>query len=81
MITAVVDFHCLLPRPETYSFHIRVRAFTAFGDEAVDPRRDNWQRYRAELEHSIGMVTTALPFKRGKGATFESSWFLLFRRE
>ena len=24
-----------------------------FSDEAVDPRRDNWQRYRAELEHSI----------------------------
>ena len=27
--------------PETCSLHIRVRAFTAFGDEAVDPRRDN----------------------------------------
>ena len=24
-----------------------------FSDEAVDPRRDNGQRYRAELEHSI----------------------------
>ena len=24
-----------------------------FGDEAVDPRRDNGQRYRAELEHSV----------------------------
>jgi hypothetical protein len=22
-------------------FHIRVRTFTAFGNEAVDPRRDN----------------------------------------
>jgi hypothetical protein len=33
--------------------HVGVRAFTAFGDEAVDPRRDNGQRYRAELEHSI----------------------------
>ena len=30
---------------ETNSLHIRVRAFTAFGDEAVDPRRDNGQRY------------------------------------
>ena len=28
-------------------------AFAIFGDEAVDPRRDNGQRYRAELEHSI----------------------------
>ena len=28
-------------RSETYSLHIGVRAFTAFGDEAVDPRRDN----------------------------------------
>jgi hypothetical protein len=33
--------------------HIRVRAFAAFGDEAIDPRRDNGQRYRAELEHGI----------------------------
>jgi hypothetical protein len=24
-----------------------------FGDEAVDPRRDNGQRYRAELEHRV----------------------------
>ena len=29
----------------TYSLHIRVRAFTAFGDEAVDTRGDNGQRY------------------------------------
>src|SRR6266404_1039568 len=36
-----------------YSLHIWVRAFTAFGDEAVDPRRDNGQRYRAKLEHRI----------------------------
>jgi hypothetical protein len=36
-----------------YSLHIRVRTFTAFGDEAVDPRGDNGQRYRAELEHGI----------------------------
>jgi hypothetical protein len=49
MITAVVDFHCLLPRPETYSLHIPVRAFAMFSDEAVDPRRDNGQRYGAEL--------------------------------
>ena len=38
------------PRP---SLHIRVRAFAAFGDEAVDARRDNGQRYRAKLEHGI----------------------------
>jgi hypothetical protein len=37
--------------PETYSLHIRVMGFTAFGDEAVDPRGNNGQRYRAELEH------------------------------
>jgi hypothetical protein len=35
--------------PETYSLHIGVRAFAALGDEAVDPRGDNGQRYRAEL--------------------------------
>jgi hypothetical protein len=39
--------------PRTYSLHIRIRAFAIFSDEAVDPRRDNGQRYRAELEHSI----------------------------
>jgi hypothetical protein len=38
---------------ETHSLRIRVRAFAVFGDEAVDPRRDNGQRYRAELEHGI----------------------------
>jgi len=37
----------------TYSLHIRVRTFTAFGDESVDPRGDNEQRYPAELEHRI----------------------------
>ena len=30
-----------------------------FSDEAVDPRRDNGQRYRAELEH--GIVESAEP--------------------
>jgi len=35
-------------------------------------RGDNGQRHRAELEHSIGMVTTALPSKCGKGDTFKS---------
>jgi hypothetical protein len=35
------------------SLNIRVRAFTALGDEAVNPCRDNGQRYRAELEHGI----------------------------
>jgi hypothetical protein len=34
-----------LPGPETYSLHIRVRAFAVFGDEAVDPRGDDWQRH------------------------------------
>src|SRR4030095_12984196 len=41
------------PRPETYSLHFRVRTFAMFGDEAVDPRGENGQRYRAELEHCI----------------------------
>ena len=31
--------------PETYSLHIRVRAFAVFGDETVDPRGDNGQRH------------------------------------
>src|SRR5206468_5517069 len=30
----------VLPTPETYSLHIRVRAFAVFGDETVDPRGD-----------------------------------------
>jgi len=42
-----------------------------FSDEAVDRRRDNGQRYRAKLEHGVGVVTTALPFKCGKGDTFK----------
>ena len=57
------------PRP---AYSIWVRIFAIFGDETVDPRGDNGQRYRAELEHSIGMVTTALPFKCGKSDTFKS---------
>jgi hypothetical protein len=31
----------------------KVRAFAVFGEEAVDPRRDNGQRHRASSEHSI----------------------------
>ena len=58
--------------PETYSLHIRVRISATFSDKAVDPRRHNGQRYRAELEHGVGMVTTALPFKCGKSDTFKS---------
>ena len=61
MIADVIDFHrsvCAL-NTETYSLHIRVRAFAAFGDEAVDPRRDNRQRHRAELEHSIVECATS----------------------
>ena len=38
---------------EIYSLHVRVRAFAAFGDEAIDPLGDNGQRYRAQLEHRI----------------------------
>src|SRR5207245_6243430 len=40
-------------RPDIYSLHIRVRAFAAFGDEAVDARSQNGQRHRAELEDRI----------------------------
>ena len=36
-----------------YSLHIRVRAFSVFGDQAFDPRRHNGERYGAELEHGI----------------------------
>ena len=31
----------------------RVRAFAAFGDEAVDPGGDDGQRDRPELEHRV----------------------------
>jgi hypothetical protein len=41
------------PAAAAYSLHIRVRAFAVFSDEAVDPRGDNGQRYRAKLEHSV----------------------------
>ena len=45
-----------LPKtPEAQSLHIRLRAFAMFSDEAVDPRRDDGQRYQAEFEDSIGM--------------------------
>jgi hypothetical protein len=37
---------------KTYLLHIRVRTFAVFGDEAVDPRHDNGQWDRAELELS-----------------------------
>src|SRR5205814_9654776 len=40
-------------RPDIYLLHIGVRAFAAFGDEAIDPLGDNGQRDRAELEHGI----------------------------
>ena len=51
----IVDFHRFTPlkHPRPESLHIWVRAFAMFSDEAVDPRRDNGQRYGAELEHSI----------------------------
>ena len=39
--------------PETHSLHIRERAFPAFGDESVNPRGDNGQLHRAELEHRV----------------------------
>jgi len=47
------------PATAAHSLHIRVRAFAAFSDEAVYPRRDNGQRYRAKLEH--GSVERAKP--------------------
>jgi len=36
-----------------YSLHIGVRTFAAFGDEALEPRSDNGQRYRAKLGYRI----------------------------
>jgi hypothetical protein len=52
-----------------------------FSDEAVDPRRHNGQPYRAELQQGIGMVTTALRFKCGKGDTFKSRRVQFLERE
>jgi hypothetical protein len=37
-------------QPLLCSLHIRVGGFAAFGDETVDPRGDNGQVHRAELE-------------------------------
>jgi hypothetical protein len=75
-------------RRQLQLLHIRVRAFAGVGDEAVDPRCDNSESIReqaasarAELEHGIGMVTTALRFKCGKGDTFKSRRVQFFRRE
>ena len=71
-LDAVLDFYrfASFKTPETCLLHIRVRAFAAFGDEAVDPRRDKGQRHRAELEHGIvesadvGFETRSLPALR-----------------
>jgi hypothetical protein len=37
-----------LPRPETYSLHIRAKAFAVLGNEAVDARRDNSESIREQ---------------------------------
>jgi hypothetical protein len=42
-----------LPRPETYSLHIRIRAFAIFGDEAVDARRDNSESIREQAAAAL----------------------------
>lgn len=39
-------------------------AFTALGDETVDPRRDNGQQYRAELEHHVVIAKDVVHFHR-----------------
>jgi len=44
---------CTIGTPETRSLHVGGRAFATFGDETIDPRGNNGQRYRAELEHCI----------------------------
>ena len=54
MVTRV---RCLLRREQDFSNRNLLTAYPGkdvaiFGDEAVDPRGDNGQRYRAELEHS-----------------------------
>ena len=41
------------------ALHIQVGAFAMFGDEVVDARRHNAQRYRSELQH--GTVERAEP--------------------
>jgi hypothetical protein len=43
----------LLPKHPSLLTPYPGKDFTAFGDEAIDPRSDNRERYRAELEHGI----------------------------
>jgi hypothetical protein len=49
--------HEVIATYPTCSLHFRARAFAIFSDEALDPCRDNGQRFRAELEH--GSVKSA----------------------
>jgi hypothetical protein len=39
-----------------------------FSDEAVDPRRDNGQRHRAELEHGLSPRAAVAKAKAGQGS-------------
>jgi hypothetical protein len=52
-----------LPRPETYSLQIPVRAFAIFTDEAVDARRNNGQR---DVVSNRNNESTWYPFSFGQ---------------
>ena len=67
------------PARAAYSLHIRVRAFTALGDEAVDPRADNRQRHRAELEHSI-VESADVELEQVEAARFVSRLATIFQQ-
>ena len=51
------------PARAAHSLHIGVRAFAAFGDEAVDPRRDNGQRYDKLWRVSVLRVVVSFLFQ------------------
>ena len=54
MIADVVDFHRFAPlNTRDLLTAYPGKGLYRFGDETVDPRRDDRQRYRAELEHRI----------------------------
>ena len=48
--------------------HIRVGTSAVFGDEAVDPHRDNRQRYRAALEHGLSPRAAVAKALAGQGS-------------
>src|SRR5882724_6871863 len=51
------------PARAACSLHIRVRTFAIFGDEAVDPRRDNGQRHDKLWRVSVLRVVVSFLFR------------------